>query len=365
LLRNPVEMTGVNEIIALAKRGRLEEALERVWRIDDELEQIEALVKIAPLIRREGLPEDWVLDVLKDAEYLAKRSKDHYVKAVGHAMTGFAYSLLGYHKEASENFNRAMNEAEKIKDPLERGMAIATIAYYIAKTGDSRTAMRLFDIAFDVIARAEVEYRSKVDGLLRIAELMEGAGDALFSKNAIEFYRTAFDIFDKLNVNQRAGVTEKKLQLAEITREAGLPEIRRALLEGRYHYALALIRRKFNGASRLIGELEAALWMKRVNVPTYLDVIDEALKEAGSVELSPASAQRAAMLLTQLGSLRDALTFAEMIDDPGRKSSALRGIAIALAEREDYEGAKKVAESIPLPEVRAETLRDVETMSLG
>ncbi|WP_297064608.1 hypothetical protein [Thermococcus sp.] len=358
-------MADLEEIRALAERGQFEDALERVWELEDEVDQIEALVDVALTIRRRGGPEGWIPGILEDAEYIAEHSKNPYVRAIGYGMVAFAFHALGYYKEASETFNTAIDEAGKIENPLLRGTAIATIAYYVATTGDAKTAIGLFDVAFDVIARAEVEYRAKVDGLLKIAELMEKAGDELFAKSAVGFYRTAFDIFDKLHVNQRAGVTEKKLQLAEIMSETGLPEVRRALLEGRYRYALALIRKKFKGASRLIGELEAALWMKRVNEPTYVDVVENTLREAGNVELSPASAQRVAMLLTQLGSLREALTFAEMIDDPGRKSSALRGIAMALAEREEYEKARKVAETIPLPEVRAETLRDIETMSLG
>lgn len=358
-------MTDLDSIRALAERGQFEEALERVWELDDELEQIEALVSVALTIRRKGGPEDWIPGILEDAEYIADRSKNPYLKAVGYSIVAFAFHTLGYYQEASDVFTTAIEEAGKIKDPLLKGEALATIAYYVATTGDAKTAMGLFDVAFDVIARAEVSYRNKVDGLLRIAELIESAGDELLSKKAIGFYRTAFDIFDKLHVNQRAGVTEKKLQLAEIMSETGLPEIRRALLEGRYRYALALIRKKFKGVSRLIGELEVALWMKRVNEPTYVDVVRDALREAENVELSPATAQRVAMLLTQLGSLRDALTFAMKINDLGRKSSALRGIAIALAEREEYEEARKVAETIPLPEVRAETLRDIETMSLG
>ncbi|WP_456422920.1 hypothetical protein [Thermococcus sp.] len=358
-------MTDLEEVIALAERGQFEGALERVWELEDELDQIGALVNVALAIRRKGGPEDWIPGILEDAEYIAEHSKDTYVKAVGYSMIAFAFHTLGYYSEASETFDTAIDEASRIKDPLLRGEAIAMIAYYTAITGDAKTAIGLFDVAFDVIARAEVEYRTKVDGLIKIAELMENSGDELFSKIAIGFYRTAFDIFDKLHVNQRAGVTEKKLQLAEVMSETGLPEVRRALLEGRYGYALALIKRKFTGASRIIGELEVALWMKRVNEPTYIDIMEKALNEVENVELSPASALRIATLLLQLGSLRDALAFAGMIDDPGRKSSALRGIAIALAENGEYEEARKVAESIPLPEIRAETLRDVETMSLG
>lgn len=358
-------MTTLEDIRALAERGQFEDALERAWELEDKLEQIKALIDVALTIRQKGGPEDWVPGILEDAEYIVEHSKEPLVKAVGYSIIAFALHSLGYYDEASETFNSAIDEAGKIKNPLKRGEAIGTIAYHIASTGDAETAIELFNAAFEVIARAEVEYRAKVDGLLRVAELLENAGDALFSKNAIEFYRIAFDIFDKLHVNQRAGVVEKKLQLAEITSETGLPEIRRALLEGRYHYALALIRRKFRGASRLIGELEAALWMKRVNDPTYIDVVEEALKETREVELSPASAERIATLLTQLGSLREALAFAQLIDDATRKSSALRGIALALAEREEYEDAEKVAELIPLPHVREETLRDIETMSLG
>jgi len=358
-------MTDLEEIRALTERGYFEDALERVGELEDELDQIDALINIALAIKGKNGPEEWIPGILEDAEYIAEHSKDPYTKAIGYGMIAFALHALGYYTEALETFNTAIDEASRIRDPLLRGEAVATIAYYVATTGNAETAMKLFDVAFDVIARAEVEYRAKVDGLLRVAELMEKAGDELFSSKAIEFYRTAFDIFDKLHVNQRAAITEKKLQLAETTIETGSPDVRRALLEGRYHYALALIRKKFKGASRLIGELEVALWMKRVNDPTYIEIVEEALREARNVELPPASVQRVAMLLTQLGSLREALIFANMIDDPGRKSSALRGIAIALAEREDYDEARKVAESIPLPEVRAETLRDVETMSLG
>jgi len=358
-------MTTLDDIRALAERGQFEDALEQVEELEDRLNQIEALIDVAIIMKEKGIQVDWILGVIDDAEYITKHSKDPYIRAVGYGMIAFAFHVMGYYDEASEIFDRAIEEVGKIKDTLATGQALATIAYYIAITGDAETALELFNAAFDVVVRAEIEYKAKVDGLIKVAELIENAGDKLFSKNAIEFYKVAFDIFDKLHVNQRAGVVEKKLQLAEITSETGLPEIRRALLEGRYHYALALIKRKFRGASRLIGELEAALWMKRVNDPAYLDVIEEALQEASGVELSPASAERIATLLTQLGSLREALAFAQLIDDLNKKSSALKGIALALAEREEYEEAKKVAELIPLPDVREETLRDVEGMSLG
>ncbi|WP_297536057.1 hypothetical protein [Thermococcus sp.] len=348
----------VKELIEL---GRFEEALEKIPELSDRLERVEAIVELILAILKRGEPLEWIPTLLEDAEYLAESIEEPADKAMAYSMVGYAYRAAGYVEESETCFANALDELEEIEDPLQRGAAIGTTAYYMALAGDSKSALQMFDVAFEVITRATVDYSKKVEGLIALAGLMEDAGDALHSKKALPFYRTAFDIFDKLHVNQRAGGVEKKIELAETLYETGRPEIRRALLEGRYRHALALIEKLYTGEKRLIGKLEVALWMKRVNNPAYKELVREVLGE-GNLELSQVGVQRVAGLLTHLGRLEDALSFALRIESPERKSGALRGIALALAGEKRFKDAEKVANAIPTPEIRAETLRDLKTL---
>ncbi|MBP1911382.1 hypothetical protein [Thermococcus stetteri] len=357
-------MITLEDVITLAERGQFDEAIERASQIDDEGERIEALTKITLIMNEKGL-SDWAIEVIADAEYIAQHSKDPYVKAVGYARIGSVLFKLGYPNEAMEFLDVALDVVGKIPDPLLRGNAVAMIAYYYALTGDSETAIWLFDTAFDLVSQSERDYRTKVDELIRIGELIEAAGDNLPSQLALQLYHLAFDIFDKLYVNQKAATVEKKIRLATITQTVGLPEVRKALLEGRYRYALALIRNLFSGVQRLIGELEVALWMKVVENPEYVEITDNAIRELLKIEISPTDAYRIALLLTELRYLESALRFAENIEDVRKKDTILRGVALALAEYGDYERAREIAGRIFNPAVREQTLREIEAMELG
>ncbi|WP_297438112.1 hypothetical protein [Thermococcus sp.] len=354
-------MTTLEDIRLLVERGFYEEALEKITELLHPVDQVKALGYLAFVLAREG-GYDWVSDVISDSIYIADKIKGAAEKAVAYAIIGSTLSILDYEEDSVEMFSKALDQAERIKDPITKGRVLSRLAYRLAISGHSETAIDLFNTAFDTIIGAEIKYTEKVDGLIRTGELMEKAGDALTAKDAMRFYGMAFDIFDKLHVNQRAAIVEKKIELCRTVMDVGLPEIRAALLEGRNRYALALIERKYHGVMRFLGELEVAMWMKRVNNREYLDVIERAFQESKDIRLTESNVQRIATILTDLGSLRRALEFASMISDVRQKSEALKAIALELGKRREFEEAFKLTEGIPDEEVRGEVITELTAM---
>jgi len=355
-------MTTLEDVHPLIERGYYEEALEKIIELEDPLDQLEALRDVANHIVTHGGPIEWLPEILEDMEYITKKLKGSGHKAIGYSMIASTLAVAGETSEASKFFEKALKESKKIKNDIERGEVLANIAYELAVAGYPQEALDIFDAAFDNIINAEVNYRVKVDGILHLGELMEKAGDVLPSKSALKFYRMAFDIFDKLHVNQRAAIVEKKLRLAQTVHEVGLPQIRKALLEGRYHYALAIMEKMYEGTPLLIGTLEVALWMKRINNPEYVDVAERAFQRCEHPRFTEANIQRIARLLTDLGVLGTALEFAKRIEDPQKKSEALKAISLELARMKKLQKAREIAQSIPNPQVRLQTLEDIITL---
>ncbi|ASJ06120.1 hypothetical protein A3L08_01650 [Thermococcus pacificus] len=346
----------------LIQRGYYDEALAGIEDLEDPIEKVELLNDLAVAIHRKGGPEEWIPDIMEDAIYIAKKLKDPAHKATVYAIIAATLGILGYEDDAMDFFGRALDETDDIGSPIEKGIVLSTIAYHLTLCGHPESALDVFNVAFDTIIGAEVNYTHKVEGIVRIGELMEMAGDALPAEKALDFYRVAFDIFDKLHVNQRAAVVEKKIELAKTVYDVGLPEIRQSLLEGRYHYAIALIEKKYSGTARLIGELEVALWMRRINNIEYLDVVDKAFERCQNPVFTEANVQKIARLLTELGSLGRALKFAREIKDPRKRSEALKAIALELAKSQEFNEAREVIKDIPDPQVKAEALTEVATM---
>jgi len=352
-------MTVREEIDLLIERGYYEEALSKVHRLKDPLDQIEVLTDVAVAIHDRGGPDEWIPSIMEDAVYLAKKLKDPSNRAAAYARIASSLARVGYEEDAMYYFNRAIDETDDIESPIEKGVVLSTLAYHLALAGYPENSFELFNIAFDTIIGAEMDYKVKVDGIVRIGELLEKAGDALPSSKALQFYKMAFDIFDKLHVNQRAAVVEKKIELAQTVYDVGLPAIRQALLEGRNHYAIALIEKKYTGVARLIGELEVALWMKRVNNIEYLDVVEKAFQHCENPRFTEANVQKIATLLTELGSLKKALEFATAIRDVRKKSDAMKAIAIELAMRRQFDEAREIIKDIPDPRVKTDALTEV------
>ncbi len=354
-------MTTLDDVVPLIERGRYEEAIERIAELGDPLDRIEAITRIIRRIHLDG-PSDWIPELVEDAVYIIERMNDPSDRVAGYALLASTLSSIGYTDEAVDFFDLAVAEADSIGEPLERAVSTSILAYYLAVSGYPEQALETFNAAFDALVGAEVAYRLKVDGMIRIAELMEKAGDGLPSKDALEFYRAAFDIFDKLSVNQRAAMVEKRIELVKTLYDVGLPTIREAVLEGRNHYALALIDKMYSGVARLIGYLEVALWLKRVNNPEYLDIVDEAFKKCTRPRFTDSNVQLIARLLTELGNLKEALKFATGIADVRKRSEVMKAIAFELLARDDYEAAIKVAKSIPDPVVRNETIMEINAV---
>ncbi|NJE85342.1 hypothetical protein E3E23_05840 [Thermococcus sp. CX2] len=355
-------MTTLEEINLLVERGHYEEALGKIQELADPIERVTALADIAVAIYQHGDPAEWIPGILEDAMYIAKKLKDPSDKVIAYSIIASALAMIDYEDDAMDFFNRAIDETDSIKSPIEKGIVLSILAYRLALAGYSDNAFEMFNVAFDTIIGAEIGYTHKVDGIIRIGELLEKAGDTLPSNKALDFYRMAFDIFEKLHVSQKAAIVEKKIELAKTVYDVGLPEIRTALLEGRNHYALALLEKKYSGVLRLIGDLEIALWLKRVNDPEYLEIIDKAFEHCENPRFTDANVQHIARLLTELGSLKRALRFAKEIKDPRKRSEALMAIALELAKREEFEDARKIIEIIPDPRVREEALTELAAM---
>jgi len=358
-------MTSIEDVRTLIERGYYEEALEKIIELEEFLDKLDALRDLVSHIVQHKGPVEWIPDLIEDMEYISKRLKGHEDKAVGYGITASTLALAGYHSDAAEFFEKALREAKKIKDPVGKGEVLANIAYELAVAGYPEESLGIFDTAFDSVINAETNYRIKVEGVLRIGELMEKAGDTLPSKNAIKFYSMAFDIFDKLHVNQRAALVEKKMKLATTVYDVGLPQIRKALLEGRHHYTLALLEKIYDGTPLLIGALEIALWMKRVNNPEYVDVVEYAFEKCRNPRFTKANLQKIAKLLTDLGKLDMALEFAKRIEEPMSRSEAIRGIVLELAGLERFTEAKKIAELIPDPRIREQTMEEITAIEGG
>jgi tetratricopeptide (TPR) repeat protein len=354
-------MRGVDEVLELAKRGHVEEAVNRINELEDPLEQVEALTRVAEILNELDLGE-WSIDLIQDAEYIVEHTKNPYIRAVGYSMIGLALHDLGYPEDGEEFFKSALDEITRIKEPMKTAEALARVASYIAITGATEYALRLFDTSLDIIVRAEMEYIRKTEAMATIADVIESTADKLPSPMAEKLYEMAFDILEKLHITQRAGTVEKKLLLSRTVRTAGFPEVREALLEGRYHYALALVERLFGGEERLIGSLEVALWMKKSNDPSYLDVLNRSLLESEEVEISQGSLKRVASLLAELEKPEAALRFALEIEEPLERSEALQKVAFSFFEGGEFEKAKLIAGGIPDPAIREQTLREINAM---
>ena len=355
-------MTELREIEVLVAEGLYEDALEKVHGLKDTLDKVRALTSIALALHHDNGDEEWIETLLEDARYLAGRIRNQEDAVAAYSLIASTYGRAGREAEALELFEEGIDMAGEIGNPILRSRALANLAYYLAIAGFVTSALDVFEIAFDGIVRAEAEYTLKVDYLIEIAELLEKAGDSLNSKEALPFYRRAHDIFEKLHVGQKAILLDKKAKLASMLIHAGSPEIRRALFEGDDHRAVSMASRMYSGPSRVIGLLEVAFWIKKMEGKEYHEVIENALREGGDVRLSEAHIQYIAKLLTELGSLENAIAFARMIGDVRERSEALGALAAALARRGRLKAAHRVAGEIPDEELKQKIMDEIATM---
>lgn len=94
-----------------------------------------------------------------------------------------------------------LEEVSGIEDLFEKGEVVVEIVCSVVMIGDFDGVMEFFDEVFDLIVRVEIDYRMKVDELIKIGEIIEKMGDDFFLRIVREFYRIVFDIFDKFCVN--------------------------------------------------------------------------------------------------------------------------------------------------------------------
>ncbi len=342
-------MDGVDEfdeVRVMAERGLFEEALQRAWGIRDVELMVEAMVEVArsAVTMRPELSRR----ILSDAEEGLNKVKDRHGRAVLLSKMAFVHHLLGNGARVSDLFDRAMDSALSIDNRLELGSVLSVIAYYMAMSSFPEESYQAFNDAFDVIMEAEVDYRKKLDTIIEISGLMESAGDELPPRQSLMFYEMAYDIFDKLRINADAVRVEKKMSLARTVRYHGTPELRRLLLEGKFVHAVNLVEKKLrNSPEVFLALLEVALWMKKIENPRYLDVLDKALSKLQRLgDLNAEIVERSAVILTEIGELKKALEFTMKISDGEKRDQALTAIALKLVEDGFSEGARKVAYAI-------------------
>jgi len=353
-------MEEVDEVRAMAERGLFEEALQRAWEIDDRALRVEAVIEVAG--RAVKLKPELSRQALEKANQWLDGVKDPHTRAVLLSKMAFVHHLLGDDNE--DLFDEALSLASSIDNRLELGSVLSVIAYYMAVSGLPDEAYQVFNDAFDVIMEAEVDYRTKLDTIIEMAGLIEGAGDELPPGDAIKFYEMAYDIFDKLRINADAVRVEKKMNLARTLRNHGTPELRRFLLEGKFVHAVNAVEKKLRDKPDLfLALLEIALWMKKIENPSYLDVLDKAMSKLQKLdELDSETIEKSAIVLTEMGELRRALEFTMRIRDTEKRDQALTAIALKLAEDGFYEGARKVAYAIKDMNLKKAVMDEITVM---
>ena len=347
-----------DDVLVLASKGLFEEALEAADEIGDPFERTDALIEVA--FKAKDGRKDIIPHILEKIHKSLKKVKDPSDRVYLYSKLARFHATIGNGDESAELFDRAAEEITRIKNEGERAIAMAILAQNLALTGFVDEAMETFNEAFDAIISAEMDYRAKLDVIAEVGSLIESAGDSLESRDAIRFYEMAFDIFDKLRISHRAADVEKKLKMARTLYYHGSPEIREALLEGKYNYALKLVEKRYRDPQeRFIVMLEIASWLKQIGVPEYLDVLEEAFKLFEKIGLSETNVQRAAAILSGMGELEKALKFAIEIKDPEGRDNALAAISLKLAERKDFLEAREVAKLIGNSMLRARLLEEI------
>lgn len=335
-------MASYDNISLLVSKGLFEDAIQAALSLEDPVEQADAFIDIA--VGAKDSRPDITSELLERARKIARKVKDPRDRAYLNSRLAHAYSVIGNPAVASEFFDSAAEEIGKIKDDGERAVSTAILAYHLSMAGFLDEAMDAFNEAFDMAISAGMDYRKKLDIITEIAGLIEAAGDGLKSSDALRFYEIAYDIYDKLRISQKAADLEKKVELARTTYYHGTPEIREALLEGRYKFAVKTVEKGIKDPQeRFIAILEIANWMKRMGALEYLDVLDEAFNLLDRIGLSDRNVQRAAAILTDMDELERALKFAIDIKDPEKRDEALAAIALKLAERKEFHEARNVA----------------------
>jgi len=351
-------MVEVEDVKVLAVRGLFEDAINLAAQIEEPSDRADALIEVA--LRAAGSRGDLMQRIMELIEKSLKKIKEPYERAYVLSRLGHLQSRIGNGEEASALFDEAADSIARIKDVGERVLALALMAYYLAVSGFIEDALAVFEEAFNLAVSANMDYRKKLDLIIEVASFIEAAGDALSAGDALRFYEMAYDIFDKLYVSQKAAEVEKKMDVARTVSDFGSPEVRKALLEGRYRYALRSLQKRLKDPQdRFIAMLELAHWLRKVGAPEYLDVIDGAFKLLEGIGLSQTNVQRAAAILTEMGSPERALSFALEIKDPEKRDEALAAVALKLAEGRDFLYAREVAGRVGDSMLRARLLQEI------
>lgn len=350
-------MVEIDDIVFLVRNGRYEEALELVNHLDDNLDKVLALSAMAKVIYTQDI--EIAYGCLEDAEYFSEKIKDKGEKAKALANIASAYYKIGDTEYALGLFEKAIKEAEKIKKSEDRIYPLANIAYYMGISGLVDFSLDLFEKVFDIVVNLKVNYVKKTEYLIELGSIIESVGDELPSEEAIKFYRRAHDLFEKLHVPTKAATVERKIDLARTLATVGLPEIRKAISEGKYVYATKLIIRTFNDETVFIGLLEVALWMKKNETIGYAQIVETALKYLQELQVSKRHLLYVIKLLTGLERFKEALKLSMNIEDVELRSEIMAEITMGMLKSGEIEGAFKIAELIPDIHIRAATVAEL------
>ncbi|MCO6040918.1 hypothetical protein [Thermococcus alcaliphilus] len=350
-------MVEIGDIVFLVRNGKYEEALELVNNLDNNLDKVLALSAMAKVIYPQDM--EMAYGFLEDAEYFSEKIKDKGEKAKALANIASAYYKIGDTEYALELFEDAIKEAEKIKKPEDKIHPLANIAYYMGISGLVDFSLDLFERVFDIVVNLRVNYVKKTEYLIDLGNIIESVGDELPSEEAIKFYERAHDLFEKLRVPAKAATVERKIDLARTLATVGLPEIRKAVSEGKYIYATKLIIRTFNDEKIFIGLLEVALWMKKNETLGYSHIVETALKYLQELQIPKRYLHYVIKLLTGLERFKEALKLSMNIEDVELRSEIMAEIAVGMLKSGEVEGAFKIAELIPDIHIRAATVAEL------
>lgn len=304
----------IDEIILLARKGFIDQAIERISKLKHPLDRVIALTRVGEVVKD--------LSILDDALYLVEHSlKSVEDKIFGYSELGVSYSRLGDKESSASCFEEAINLLGKLEE-YEAGVIAISLGAKLALAGFHRNALEMFDFAFDSLMESEIKLSEKVELITQLADTMETVGDELPSAIALEFYERAYYIFDNLRIGDRSSNLEKKIRVSKALKVAGLPGVRKLVLEGRFEDALHLLD-NLKGGERIIGILELSLWAKEMESYERFKLIDIALEEIKTANLSDDEKVKIVNLLSKLELFENALEVGKSIKEGEIRDKAL------------------------------------------
>lgn len=351
-------------ISSLIKEGNVEGAIELVLPLEDRTLKLELLCYI---IKELGERYREYPVLLSEALSLALYPVEDKEKVRALGMLSHALASAGDSEKAEKYIMEALKIAKRIEYSLWKAEALAHVAYYLGMMGITGDAFYYFNIALETAEGSKEQYSAILQILSLIADLAIEVGDALNTREAIDFYSIARDIYTSIKKFVSANEIENKIKLVEDAIKNGSFAVKRAIAEGDIDRAITAVK-YLPPEGKAIALLDIAYWLflhEREDLAKTLlaDVYDMLFVE----KVRPNDVELIAVVhrFIKIGLVDEALILAEGIRDKNEASKVLYEIALAYARFGKEAKALSIAEGIPNELLREKALKKLGDKNVG